>query len=150
MAPTRVRCKSVKEHYYLAQDMIHFLYQMVNILWQDILTIRENFDTIIESIHHTDGGRMATIGARIKTIRQKKSWSQRELARVAGVRQATVAELETGMRTETRTDILRRLAKALGVTADWLIGMYDADEDDDNTPALVSRRQKRRAMICRA
>ncbi len=68
-----------------------------------------------------------TIGERIKVERNKKGWSQRELARLAGVRHATLVELETGARTETRTDIVRRLAKTLGVTSDWLIGMYEDD-----------------------
>ena len=77
-----------------------------------------------------------TIGARIKALRQKKGWSQRELARLAGVRHATLVKLETGMRTETRTDIVRRLAKTLGVTTDYLIGMYEDDEDPD--PATVA------------
>ena len=79
-----------------------------------------------------------TIGERIKALRQKKGWSQRELARLARVRHATLAELETGLRTETRTDIARRLAKTLGVTVDYLVGMYEDDEaPDPATMALV-------------
>ena len=79
-----------------------------------------------------------TMGARIKALRQKKGWSQRELARLAGVRHATLAELETGMRTETRTDIARRLAKTLGVTVDYLVGMYEDPEWGDGEPAGVA------------
>jgi len=65
-----------------------------------------------------------TIGARIKALRQKKGWSQRELARLAGVRHATLVELETGMRTETRTDIVRRLAKTLSVAATHILSDF--------------------------
>ena len=75
------------------------------------------------------------IGERIKALRQKKGWSQRELARLAGVRHATLVELETGLRTETRTDIARRLAKTLGVTIDYLVGMYE--DEDDEVPVRV-------------
>lgn len=79
-----------------------------------------------------------TIGERLKALRQKKGWSQRELARRAGVRHATLAELETGVRTETRTDIARRLAKALGVTLDYLAGMYEENDLGDSEPAGVA------------
>jgi len=78
-----------------------------------------------------------TMGERIKTTRRKRGWSQRELARRARVRQATISELEAGMQTETRTDILRRLAQALGVTMDYLAGMYEEDEPGDDAPAGV-------------
>ena len=80
-----------------------------------------------------------TIGARIKALRQKKGWSQRALARLAGVRHATLAELETGKRTETRTDIARRLAQTLGVTLDYLAGMYDEHNLGDGAPTGVAR-----------
>ena len=79
-----------------------------------------------------------TIGERIKALRQKKGWSQRELARLAGVRHATLAELETGKRTETRTDIARWLAKTLGVTLDYLAGMYDESDQGNGAPAGVA------------
>jgi len=78
-----------------------------------------------------------TIGERIKALRLKKGLSQRELARQAGVRQATLADLETGIRTETRTDIARRLARVLGVTVDYLVGMYGDDESQQEPAAMV-------------
>jgi transcriptional regulator with XRE-family HTH domain len=77
------------------------------------------------------------IGERIKTLRLKKGMSQRELARQAEVRHATLVELETGIRTETRTDIARRIAKVLGVTVDYLVGMYE-DEEAQCEPAAVA------------
>ena len=80
-----------------------------------------------------------SLGERLRTERQKKGWSQRELARRARVRHATIVEIETGARTETRTDIARRLAIALGVTVDYLVGMYETDEAqrEATTAALV-------------
>ena len=70
-----------------------------------------------------------TIGSRIKKRRQELGWSQRELAQRVNTRQATIADLERGAQQETSTALIRRLAKTLGVTSDWLIGMYE-DEDD--------------------
>jgi len=56
-------------------------------------------------------------------------WSQRELAQRVSTRQATIADLERGAQQETSTGLIRRLAKVLGVTSDWLIGMYEDEEE---------------------
>ena len=78
-----------------------------------------------------------TIGERIRKRRQELGWSQRELAQRVNTRQATIADLERGAQKETSTALMRRLAKAMGVTADWLIGMYDEDEDAELTEAAL-------------
>ena len=78
-----------------------------------------------------------TIGDRIRKRRLELKWSQRELAKRTDTRQATIADLERGAQKETSTALIRRLARVLGVTSDWLIGMYeDTDEDE---PALIGK-----------
>jgi putative transcriptional regulator len=72
---------------------------------------------------------------RLKHARERKGWSQRELARQAGVRHALISELETGKKTDTIGSILKRLARALGVSVDYLIGTWD---DEDEEPALAT------------
>jgi len=52
-------------------------------------------------------------------------------------RQATIADLERGAQKETSTALIRRLAKALGVTADWLIGMYEDEEDAETAHGVM-------------
>jgi transcriptional regulator with XRE-family HTH domain len=69
-----------------------------------------------------------TLGERIRKRRQELGWSQRELAQRIGTRQATIADLERGAQKETSTALIRRLGRSMGVTSDWLIGMYDDDE----------------------
>jgi transcriptional regulator with XRE-family HTH domain len=76
-----------------------------------------------------------TIGERIRKRRQELGWSQRALAQRVSTRQATIADLERGAQKETSTALIRRLAKVLGVTSDWLIGMYEDDEQGDPEPA---------------
>ncbi len=71
------------------------------------------------------------LGDRLKVLRHQRGWSQHELARRARVRQATIADLESGISRETRTDVARRLARALGVTVDYLVGMYEDEEAED-------------------
>jgi transcriptional regulator with XRE-family HTH domain len=73
------------------------------------------------------------IGQRIQRRRQHFAWTQEDLARESGVPQATISRIEKGQRKNPGADVVRRLARALGVTADWLIGMYDEDEEDKET-----------------
>ena len=58
---------------------------------------------------------MSPIRVRIRELRDKKGWSQQKLGEEAGVRQATISELETGVIQRADFSILERLAIALGV-----------------------------------
>ena len=58
----------------------------------------------------------------LKTLREKKGWSQAELARRAKVTDAYIAQLETGVRSNPSLEILQRLARALGVPLAKLLG----------------------------
>ena len=69
------------------------------------------------------------IGQRIQQRRQHLRWTQEDLARESGIRQATISRIEKGQRKNPGADMVRRFARALGVTADWLVGMYDDDPD---------------------
>ena len=44
-----------------------------------------------------------------------RGWTQEQLARKAGIRQATVSDLETGRDRRIGLDIVDKLARALGV-----------------------------------
>lgn len=79
---------------------------------------------------------MATVGERLKQLREKRGWSQRDLAREAAVPFMTVYRLETEAHRSPRMDIAKKLARALGVSLDLLCGMYD--EDDDPAPARLA------------
>ncbi len=50
-----------------------------------------------------------------RALREKKGLTQDELARRVGVTKAYISLLESGARTNPSLDVLRRLAKALGV-----------------------------------
>lgn len=51
----------------------------------------------------------------IRELRQKKGWTQTELARRAGVRQGVLSYIESGKTKHPRIDTLGAIAKALGV-----------------------------------
>ena len=67
------------------------------------------------------GEKPVTLGDKLKGIRQQHGWTQRELARRAGVCAALVSALEQGRTRDTRGTVLRKLALALGVSMEFLV-----------------------------
>ena len=57
----------------------------------------------------------SALGARIKSLRQDRGFSQEELASRASLHATYLSDLERGQQTPT-LDLLNRLARALGVT----------------------------------
>lgn len=55
------------------------------------------------------------MGFKIKEAREKENLSQAELARKSGVSQNLIARLESGSLTNTTTDTLFKISKALNV-----------------------------------
>ena len=76
---------------------------------------------------------------RLRHLRERKGISQNELAKQAGVAQAIVQRLEAGVRgvDHLSVGVVRRLARALGVSVDHLIGMYE-DEHEPADAALAA------------
>ena len=58
---------------------------------------------------------MATTRIRLKDLREARGWTQLELAGRAGVRQATISEMETGRARRVSLEAIDRLARALKV-----------------------------------
>jgi transcriptional regulator with XRE-family HTH domain len=78
------------------------------------------------------------LAERIKRAREERGWSQGELARRAGVRRATISDLETGKLEDTRVSTLRNIAKALRVSVDYLIDMEYDRRTPPGQPAVES------------
>ena len=70
-----------------------------------------------------------TLGEKLRALRTRRRWSQRELAARAKVRQALISQLESGRQTDTTGGNLRKLALALGCSVDFLAGMYNGSTD---------------------
>ena len=65
------------------------------------------------------------LGQRLKILRDKHGWNQRELARRAQVDHAWINRLETGERHNISLEAAKRLALTLGVSLDVLAGMHE-------------------------
>lgn len=65
-------------------------------------------------------------GNRLARGRKRKKFSQNALAEIIGVDQRQVSRWETGQ--EPLAGVIYELAKALDVSADWLLGLSDEDE----------------------
>jgi transcriptional regulator with XRE-family HTH domain len=64
---------------------------------------------------------MLTQGEIIRLLRQRRGWTQRELAERAGVTQTTIVRLEGG-RSEAMISTIRKIAEALGVPPSEILG----------------------------
>ena len=76
------------------------------------------------------------IGKKVYRLRVERKLTQKELADRAGVSQAIISRLETDDRDNVTSDVLKGLAKVLGCTTDYLVGMHE-EEDSEESPALA-------------
>jgi transcriptional regulator with XRE-family HTH domain len=67
-------------------------------------------------------GMEQTLGDRLRAVRRRLGVSQVELAKKSGVEQQSISRVERNERLYMRSDVLARLVKALGVSADELLG----------------------------
>ena len=81
------------------------------------------------------------LGEKVKRLRGERRLTQQELADRAGVSQTIISRLEGKSRTNVNADVLKGLAKALGCTTDYLVGMHEDEESEQLAAAgaLVGR-----------
>lgn len=78
-----------------------------------------------------------TLGERVRQQRRRAGWTQQVLADRARLSQGLIARIESGNVKDPSSSVIRRLANALGVTADWLIDM-NADDPAQTMLACLS------------
>jgi len=61
------------------------------------------------------------LSKKIVLLRQKKGWSQIDLARAAGIPQPTICRLESGDIEQPKIMTLMKIARALEVSSDYLL-----------------------------
>jgi len=69
-----------------------------------------------------------TMGQKIQRARKQRRWSQWELAARSKVPQATLSRLESGEQDNPTVDTLRKLSVTLGLSMDYLAGVFEEVE----------------------
>ena len=64
-----------------------------------------------------------TIYERIGDLRSSKGWSQKKLAEITGIVTSQLSRIENGNIEHISSDILIKLAKAFGVSTDYILGL---------------------------
>jgi XRE family transcriptional regulator of biofilm formation len=77
------------------------------------------------------------IGERIQRLREERGWTQTELAAKAQIKQPVISRLESQVQDSVSSEALKRLARVLGVSADYLIGMYEQDTESELLPTMT-------------
>src|ERR687891_518756 len=77
---------------------------------------------------------MADVGERLENIRRLRMWTQVRLAREAGVSPTTVSTIETGKIGRPHFGTLGKLARALGVAPEELLGSREPVEQQGPVP----------------
>jgi transcriptional regulator with XRE-family HTH domain len=78
-----------------------------------------------------------TFGARVKYERERRRYSQNALAKLVGISQALLSKIEAEKTVIPGGEVVKRLAKALWVSTDYLLGM-DEDEKSEKPTAAVA------------
>ena len=69
---------------------------------------------------------MKALGLRVKEARTRKGYNQAEAARIIGMNLPTYWHIEAGNKPHIRSDTIYKLCRALGVSADYLLGLSGA------------------------
>jgi len=72
-----------------------------------------------------------TVASRVRELREYKGWSQSQLAEKISVVRSQITRLESGETQNLHSDLLIKLAKAFGVTADYLLCLSDFPHDSN-------------------
>jgi transcriptional regulator with XRE-family HTH domain len=64
-------------------------------------------------------------GNKVRLRRETLGWTQTELAKAIGLTQNRISKIESGELTQLSFKNLRALARALGVSVDWMLGTWD-------------------------
>jgi transcriptional regulator with XRE-family HTH domain len=79
-----------------------------------------------------------TLGERILVFRHRLKLSQSMLATATGLNKNTIARLERGEIIDVSGAHIVRLAKALQVSTDVLLGVVDIDKESESVPAHLA------------
>jgi transcriptional regulator with XRE-family HTH domain len=119
----------------------------ISILYRILLYYFVYICTLKNIRHHKEVS--MRFGERLKRERQKRGYSARQLARLAGVPAATIVKVESGERAYPSLPAALKIARALGVTLDYLAGAYEEEETEPEPPPWPKRLGRRTTAAIR-
>lgn len=81
-----------------------------------------------EEVWHAMADPPIPFGERVRQRRQERGWTRAELAQRAQVEASTVSRLERGGAQEITLSVARRIARALGLSLDYLADTFGAED----------------------
>lgn len=85
---------------------------------------------------------MSSLGERLSAIREQKRLTQGEVAQRAKLPQQAISRLECGDRAHVRSDVLVRIALALDVSLDVLMGLTTMTEQAPPVPSVQTKAKR--------
>jgi transcriptional regulator with XRE-family HTH domain len=73
----------------------------------------------------------------LRVARAYKGWSQTELAKRTGLHSVQISKLERGIAKEATVSTVRKLCRALGISANTLLGVHEDGELERLTAAVA-------------
>lgn len=70
------------------------------------------------------------LGIKVKALREEREMNQKDLAVASKITQATISRIEKGQVKQLKSEALKRLAEALRVTVDYLVGTMRVQSAD--------------------
>lgn len=71
-----------------------------------------------------------SLGSRLKNEREKRKWSQVDVAKKIGITNAVLSNYERDIR-DPDTETLKKLAELYDVTTDYLLGRVDNNDEEE-------------------
>jgi transcriptional regulator with XRE-family HTH domain len=81
------------------------------------------------------------IGTRIKSLRERRNWTQRELAKRSSINVSVLNRIETGKRPVTDREITL-FSDLFEVSADYLLGKTDAIDSKPDLNSIKTRKDE--------
>ena len=81
---------------------------------------------------------MASLGERVKHERERRRYSQVELAKHAQITQGLLSRIEAGKVLAPNADVIKRLARALWVSTDHLLCMDVEEKTSEFLPTAAA------------
>jgi transcriptional regulator with XRE-family HTH domain len=82
--------------------------------------------------------RLPIFARRVTEEREKRGWSQQELAAKAGTSYQTIWRIEHGKHKEPGIYVARKIARALQVSLDYLVNLHGKDDDSERLPTAAA------------